>query len=611
MTRHNAISAAGFAALFAALLLACGGVQKGAPARGEKSRAADGPAVPEGAFSPRLQLSRGRLSAGKEMTGLLEVMSKELELSMKALGSGDEPPPYYLAYEVHDDREVRITASFGGLQASDDRRIRHLDVDLRVGSHRLDNTHQLRGDAHGYRGGAREHIHLPLVDDPLSLQAVIWKATDDAWRQGVEQLVRVKANKQVNVEEEDDSDDFSREEPVRHISAAAALQFDIGPLEKRARRWSRRFTAYPDIHESEVVITVTESTRYIATSEGTLLQIPRTWARLTVSGSTTAEDGMQLGRFESVDVPDPGALPTDAEFDRVVQEVIDDLLALRQAPITDPFVGPAILDGRAAGVYFHEIFGHRAEGHRQKDESEGQTFAKKIGESIMPVFLDVYDDPSVSRINGIDLAGYYPFDNEGVRAHKAELVKRGVFSGFLMSRSPTRGFERSNGHGRRSNSHSVVARQANLIVHPEYVVTREQLTEQLRAEVSRQKKPYGLRFTDVSGGYTTTSRRMTQAFKVQPVMVYRVYPDGREELVRGVDLEGTPLTSLSTILAAADDFQVFNGICGAESGYIPVSAVSPSLLLSQIEIARREKEQGRPPLLPAPPLAAGEAKGGE
>jgi predicted Zn-dependent protease len=218
----------------------------------------------------------------------------------------------------------------------------------------------------------------------------------------------------------------------------------------------------------------------------------------------------------------------------------------------------------------------------------------------MPSFLDVYDDPEVSTLNGEPLNGFYPFDDEGVRGARANLVEHGRLEGFLLSRSLPVGFHESNGHGRREHGHRAVSRQGNLIVDPEVTTSKEALKERLIEEIRAAGKPYGLRFHEITGGYTNTTRLGSQAFKVLPVMVYRIYPDGREELVRGVDLEGTPLASLERIEAAANDFEVFNGVCGAESGWVPVSATSPSILLGQIEVTRREKSHDRPPLLPAP-----------
>jgi len=256
---------------------------------------------------------------------------------------------------------------------------------------------------------------------------------------------------------------------------------------------------------------------------------------------------------------------------------------------------------RATGVFFHEIFGHRMEGHRQKDVEEGQTFAKKLGKEVLPTFLSVIDDPTLKQFNGIDLNGYYEFDDECVPAQPAELVENGILKTFLMSRSPTRGINKSNGHGRRQPGMAPVARMGNTILKSDKQVPYEKLRAMLIDECKKQGKEFGLVFKDISGGFTTTRRWSPQAFKVIPILVYRVYPDGRpDELVRGVDVVGTPLTSFSSIIATADDPAVFNGVCGAESGGVPVSAIAPSILVEKIEIEKKQKAQDRPPILPAP-----------
>jgi len=374
--------------------------------------------------------------------------------------------------------------------------------------------------------------------------------------------------------------------------------------ETRVRDLSARFRGQGEVLDSQVTLQVVSSTRWVLDTEGTVVQAGRNYVRVFAEANARADDGMELERFETFDAASFGSLASATEMDRAIDSMIADLRALRRAPLADPFIGPAILEGRAAGVFFHEIFGHRVEGHRQKNDEEGQTFAKKIGEPIMPSFISVYDDPTLARVGDVDLNGFYRFDDEGVVAQRASLVDGGVLKGFLLSRSPTRGFHQSNGHGRRQEGRTVVSRQGNLVVEPKVTVPMAELRRRLREEAQRQGKPYGLLFRDISGGFTNTARGGPQAFKVLPILVYRVWVDGRpDELVRGADLVGTPLSALSRILAASDDYQTFNGYCGAESGFVPVSATSPSLLVQQIEIERRDKGSDKPPILSPPPMA--------
>jgi len=259
------------------------------------------------------------------------------------------------------------------------------------------------------------------------------------------------------------------------------------------------------------------------------------------------------------------------------------------------------LTGRAAAVFFHEVFGHRAEGHRQKDVAEGQTFAKKVDEPILPDFLSIVDDTTMKKLGSTDLLGYYEYDDEGVKAHRVTLVDHGVLRDFEMSRSPLVGFPHSNGHGRRQLGASPVSRQGNLIVESSKTVTNAELRAKLLELIKQQHKQFGLLIDDIAGGFTFTGRGQPQAFQVLPLVVYKVFADGRpDQLVRGVDIVGTPLASLTKIVATGDTTEVFNGYCGAESGSVPVSAASPAILTTELEVQKKESSTDRPPILPAP-----------
>ena len=537
---------------------------------------------------------------------ILALAKGELDRSMAELAKGADAP-YFAAYEITDARATRVTASSGVLQSSSDTHHRNVDIDVRAGDYKLDNTHRLREARRS--GGTTVSAALPLTDDPYAVRSILWSRTTDAYKRAVEQLQKAQANAKVKVDEDDPSDDFSHEPAADDLEPAATLAVDRHAWEERLRTLSLPFKAHPEILTDGVSLSADAETRYYISSEGTRYQVPSVHYRLAVTATTRADDGMELHRFEAFDVASPAELPTDAQIRAKVDLVIADLLALRAAPVADPFSGPAILEGRAAGVFFHEVFGHRIEGHRQKDADEGQTFSKKVGQPIMPSFMNVYDDPGIAALDGVPLNGFYRFDDEGVAGARASLVENGVLRTFLLGRSPTRGFTRSNGHGRRQAGRSVVSRQGNLVVAPSRGVDHQTLRALLLAEVKKQGTPYGLVFRELDGGFTMTERFSAQAFKLLPIMVYRVYPDGREQLVRGADLEGTPMTALGNILAAGDDMDTFNGYCGAESGFVPVSASSPSLLVSHVELTKKQKAQDKPPILPPPPPAAPPADG--
>jgi TldD protein len=589
--------------VFAAAVLVAGAGCAATSAQPTKSPSTDSPPGTPAA-PPRVVRVDPMSGGGAIKPAALAVLEQELQRGIRELGGKGKPPPYYIAYEIHNRSDVTVAASHGALVQSLRRQARILDTDVRVGDYKLDSTHTIRSNDFDFSSLTTGHpVALPLSDDASALRTVAWRETDRRYHDAAERLVKIKTQRTLKVADDDPSDDFSREKPSTYLGTPAELSVDVPAWEQRIRQLSARFRGQPDLLDSGVTLQATSLTRWLVNSEGTVVQTGRNYVRVFLEANTRADDGMELERFETFDASTFEGLGGNAEMEKAADAIVADLRALRKAPLADPYIGPAILEGRAAGVFFHEIFGHRVEGHRQKNEEEGQTFAKKIGEPIMPAFVSVYDDPTLARLGSADLNGFYRFDDEGVVAQRATLVADGVLRGFLLSRSPTRSFTQSNGHGRRQEGRGVVSRQGNLVVEPKRVVPVNELRELLRAEARRQGKLYGLSFRDISGGFTNTQRGGPQAFKVLPILVYRVWVDGRpDELVRGVDLVGTPLAALSRIMAASDDYQTFNGYCGAESGFVPVSATSPSLLVQQIEVERRDKGSDKPPLLPAPAL---------
>jgi predicted Zn-dependent protease len=528
---------------------------------------------------------------------LLDAMSEELTRNFSVLKTKADPAPYFLSYEVTDEDSHGVAATLGAITANGHGRSRRLDVCIRVGSPKLDNYHRVRGERAQFTSGAM----LTFEDQPISVKHRIWLETDRAYRLAAERLIKIRTNAEVKVAEQDASSDFSSEEPVVHVETVPHGRFAADQWTARVRKLSEKFSDFPGILTSSVSVSYQDETKYFVSSEGTRLQHGRGFARVVVSAQAKAMDGADLATGESFEATDPSGLPRDEVIAGAVARVAKDLQALLLAPEAEPFAGPAIFSGRAAGVFFHEIFGHRIEGHRQKDEAEGQTFTKSVGSPVLPDFLSVVFDPTRKKIGNVELNGSYSYDDEGIAARPVTLVENGVLKAFLMSRSPIQGFDHSNGHGRRQPGYEVVSRQSNLLVESSRAVPEARLRAMLVEEIKRQNKPYGLYFRDITGGFTNTARQGLQAFKVIPIVVYKVYPDGRpDELIRGADIVGTPLASFGKILATSDRPEVFNGYCGAESGSVPVSAVSPALLVSEIEIEKKNKSQDRPPLLPFP-----------
>jgi len=531
---------------------------------------------------------------------LQDAMVAEMERADEAF-SKLEHPPHYIALTVEDQHSVQVSGMAGTVARSSEEAGRYLDVVLRVGTPELDSTHQLRGFS-ALEGESRGRVQLALTDG-WPLRHSLWQELDQRYRDARERIVVIDANRRVKVEEEAPAADFEPREAVVDTLEVPPLELDTAAWEGVVSTISERLERSPAVHAASVDVGAGRVVRTFVDTEGTRLVHGRVHARVSITAQSTVDDGDIVSVFRAIDVADPADLPGQAELMGWAEEVVDELVARRDAPRGEPYSGPVLLGGQAAGVFFHEVMGHRVEGHRQKREDEGRTFAEQIGKPVLPEWLDVYDDPTIERLVDTDLNGHYAYDNEGVPAARADLVDAGNFVGFLMSRSPIPGFDTSNGHGRRSIGNWPTARMGNTIIDNSRPVPAADLRKGLLRQIRDQELEYGYIVDEIEGGFTTTGRVTPNAFNVRASRVRRVFADGRpDQLVRGIDLVGTPLVAFGNIIAAGDDPAVFNGTCGAESGWVPVSAVAPSLLFSKLEFQLKEKGQERPPLLPKPQL---------
>lgn len=552
-----------------------------------------------------LPFTRAIAAAAPEAT-LLDTMQAELHRAMDSLGNtasdaAQQPKPYFLSYAVSDSDSIALSAQFGAITGEHQSRRRTADVQVRLGAATEDNTH---GD---HRNSALTTIPLPLNNDTAAIARSLWFATNRGYGKALDGYLKVKTEQQVRAKEEDASGDFSTEKPVTAVlPPSPQLDVDRAAWQSRLRELSALFKQYPDVFFNNIALEASTETDYFVSSEGARVATPNHVARLIIVARTRAADGMDLYRAETFEADEASHLPDQKTLTDKTIAMAKNLEALRQAPVTEPFDGPAILSGRASAVFFHEVLGHRLEGQRQRGDDEGQTFTKLLGKQILPTFLSVSDDPTLTAFHGADgvttsLSGHYSYDDEGQPARRVDLIQNGILDTFLMSRLPIASFSTSNGHGRAEVGHMPTGRQGNLIVSSTKTVTDADLRDMLKAEAKKQGKTYGLYFEDISSGFAVTTRRSPQAFQVIPLVVYRVFVDGRpDELVRGVSIVGTPQAALTRILATNNKQDVFNGICGAESGSIPVSAVAPAMLVSEIETQRQAQGNARPPILPPP-----------
>jgi len=538
---------------------------------------------------------------------VLEALELELARSTELLGKKQQSP-YFIGLEVIEVQSVQFQGEEGGLHGYRPVTRRWVHADVRLGDPYMDSTHPLRDSNADYSESGRE---MGSGTDVGVLRRAIWKEVEHSYKQSRARMQQVEADQQVLVEEKGKSWDLAPMEPVVSLGESVSLAaLDLEVLEDSVRQASAVFTESVTALDPSVSLTAEAVTQWFVSSGGHRLRHGTTRFRMGVSADTIAADGDHIQIYEAVDTASSERLPDAAALIATARELEQQLVALREAPREQPYSGPAIVSGKAAAVFFHEIFGHRVEGSRLKQVDSGQTFLHRVGESILPSFLSVHDDPTLGQLGGIDLRGSYAFDNQGVPASRVTLVDEGVLKGFLESRSPTTRDRRSNAHGRRQAGRAVVARQGNLLVTAHKTVSNEELRTRLRKLAREAGLEYGLYIEDISGGFTFTGTYMPNAYQINVLLAHRIYVDGRpDELVRGIDFIGTPLQTFSKIIAAGEEVDIFNGSCGAESGWVPVSAASPSLLISQVEAQRQLKGQAKPPLLSPPSITESAAPG--
>lgn len=537
----------------------------------------------------------------------ISVMKEELQRGFDTYQK-QNPSIYYLSYTYTEIKNNYLSIFANGIEEDESDAKALLEVSARAGSPKMDNTRPLKNHLERTSFVKGDTVPVPSRQESLAFRRSLWNLTESMVKTAQSDFLQVQADNQTASERQDKSDDFVFPPKSSFCRREPEITVDMESLKKRLVRLSNIIRGHREVLDSNFYVTTRQGHRYFVDSVGTELVTPFLYMRLGYSFSSKTPDGLFLSRGKTYDVLNQQDWPDEKTLRRDMEQSLRELKELKNAPEAEPITVPAILKNRAMAVFVHEVLGHRMEGHRQKQDSFGKTFTSKVGQLVTAPFITIVDDATLRSFNGEPLRGFYEYDDEGVKVRPVTLVENGVLREFLMSSSPINGFSVSNGHGRRSEGRSPVARMGVTRLIAAKTVSYDELERLLLEEIKRQHKPYGYVIDDLSGGFTMTQTSFPQVFKLEPQYVYRLYPDGRKEVVRGADMVGTPLVSFGKILAAADDDAVFNGTCGAESGWVPVSSIAPSVLLEALEIEKTEKGSQKPPILPAPMAVLKEKK---
>jgi len=512
---------------------------------------------------------------------VLMAMRAELERSKAQLKMDQVAAPYYIEYRVSDLDQYSAEASYGALRADVRMRLRFLRVVVRVGDYKQDS----------YFGAGQGTVDImPLDGDLQAMRHQIWLATDRAYKAAAESLTAKQAQlKQLNIDQP--VDDFAHADPVQSLGPLAVLNFDPAPWKQMLQDASALYKGDPAIESFDSSLNFHAVNRYFVNSEGTAIRSGQTLYEMKIACSTQAADGMSLPRDVSFTVNNLQDLPSAADFLSRARKLAASLKELRDAPIVDEeYRGPVLFSADAAASVFSILVGDNVLGGKPqlgKNERTTGAFAASYKSRVLPDFLSVVSDPTISSYAGHPLLGHYAFDDDGVPGQHVSVIDKGILLNYLLGREPIRDFPVSNGHARaRIPAGAPEPHNSNLIVTASPATPKDDLKKKLIELCQQQDLPYCY-YVETLGG------------KLAPRLLYKIWTkDGHEELVRGAVFGDLDTRSLrSDLIAAGDDVYVENRLLN-----IPHSIAAPSILFDQLEVKRANQDKEKLPEYPAPPI---------
>jgi len=563
------IARATFTFAFAALLIS-GGTSLYAAKHSPKSK-------DDATKTPDL-LAAARLAAGGDT--LLEALLTELDRSKAQLKMDQVAAPYYIEYRVNDVEEYLTEAAFGAVRESQRVRYRVLRVVVRIGNYKQDSY---------YNQGMGETNILPLDDDPIALRHQIWLATDEAYKAAGEALTEKQAALKQFSAEANPVDDFAKAPVVAAVEPTVKLQVDAAAWKKTLEDVTNLYRQYPDVQSVSAAARFSAINEYLVNSEGTVTRSGRKTYNVTLNSSAQAADGMRLSRNPFWMVAKAEELPTRDALLADARKTLDTLAALRQAPIVEEeYRGPVLFAPDAANDVVASLVGANVLGRKPQLGRPNRTvgaFATSFKTRVLPNFLSVVDDPTLRDFQGKSLVGTYEVDDDGVKAQPVMLVDNGTLINYLVGRQPIRDFPSSNGHGRAGAGTYPAPNLGVLLLKSKEAQSPQELKKRVIQMITDQGKPYGYRVETLGPGNS-------------PRLLYRVYPDGHEELVRGAVFSELDVRALrSDLIAVGNDPQVSN-----RTGGIATTVISPSLLFDELEVKRADTSKDKLPDYPPPPL---------
>jgi hypothetical protein len=557
---------------------------------------------------------------------ILRAMRDELDRSrqLRVVGGGDDVP-YFISYTLNDIDSYRISASMGAAVSIGHNHGRVPDIEIRVGNYDFDNTGHIFS---GIYTGSRLDGTWPLDDSYQNLREALWLGTDRAYKTALESMARKRAALNNANAPAEKLGDFSKADPVKNVGKVAHKKFAQPAWEARVVGLSGVFNSYPEVLSSFVDFQELEGATYIVNNEGTTIRYADDLTLLHSKADAQAPDGMFVRDAVSFQELDIDKMPSEAEMRKALVTVAENVRALAKAPAGSSFSGPTLFEPQAAAQLLAQLIGENLAVPRKPLAEPGRAvnflpseLETKIGSRILPEWVDVTDDPTQTAWNGHPLPGNYSFDDEGVPGKAVPVIEKGILKNFLTTRQPIKGFSASNGHARLPGSYGAKsAAISNLFVKSSQATPLADLKKKLIDMCKERGKEYGMLVRKLDFPYSGNAAELRQLASSggqsggsvrpvsPPVLVYRVYADGREELVRGLRFRGLSTRALRDVLAASQETAQFDftnnaaplAMLGAGGFLAPAAVISPALLFDEIEFELPQEQLPKLPIVPPP-----------
>ncbi len=551
-----------------------------------------------------------------QLRAMLDELNRSKTLQLTTLDK-----PYFIAIASDDGESVDITGSLGGILASSAAHVRMPEVRVRVGSYALDNTDSVFSTSASF--GA-----LPLDDNYGAIRTALWLITDQRYKIAAEEIAR-KRNALREIADPPKTPDFAPAKPLQFFQPIPPLNLDRAHWEAVVRNLSARFRSHEAITSSSVRMRAISSGFRLVTTEGTAVRVPQSLGEIDIRSAGLTADGAGVWNHKIIVVLQPSELPNEQELQKAVDAAASETDALLKAPAAEDYSGPVLFEGEAAAELMAQVLTDATRLARKpvappEMQEEGQVldgvWSSRTGSKVTPDWLTIVDDPSQKTFGGEPLAGQYDVDEEGVPAGRVILVDKGILKGFLLTRQPVRAFDASNGHARLPGAWGAeLPVFGNVFVNASQTVPESQMREKLIEKVKAAGLKYGVVVRRLDFPSTADVEEL-QAMTAQlqkggstrsltaPLLAYRVYADGHEELVRGFRFKDFSAKDLRDVDAASDHPFVLNyenngnsfNWANATSAATTSSVICPSLLFDAVDLDRAQGQSAKPPLVPAP-----------